>query len=130
MSVFRRHCCITYGCPYFKMTQHFLHSLFPLYTFKICQPVFFLKIVLLTPPLTVSGLLTTAASATALCSIKALSTSNGPMRYLQEVSLQLIVSYSEDQYPLETDYFEYDFFLISLLIHAQRVKVKYTSDRR
>ena len=35
---------------------------------------------LLTSPLTESGLLTTAASATASCSISALSTSNGPIR--------------------------------------------------
>lgn len=37
---------------------------------------------IITSPLRGSGLLTTAVSTTAGCSIRALSTSNGPMRYL------------------------------------------------
>lgn len=41
-----------------------------------------------TSPLTGSGLLTTADSTTAGCSISALSTSNGPMRYLEEKGSQ------------------------------------------
>ena len=39
---------------------------------------------LLTSPRTGSGLLTTADSRTASCSINALSTSKGPIRYLEK----------------------------------------------
>lgn len=45
--------------------------------------------VMLTEPRSWSGLLTTADSATAGCSIKALSTSNGPILYLEEFSILL-----------------------------------------
>lgn len=41
---------------------------------------------ILTSPLSGSGLLMAAASATAGCSKSALSTSNGPMRYLRQGS--------------------------------------------